>query len=314
MDRLKRSSVIAAQRVPSFQRGPVFTSQNTSTPPLSKKQVPITRVVLSQDPANQDPAQLLQAALHHWPLGMKTQFLLFPGGFVTAPWPKTATFPRGWESAPQDIKHLLPTAQKALQNVLTPKILKKLQSRTDYISLGIDLTTPRKMKGPHAELVALVETATGQVKQWTGKSYPLPVQEKNLFHITDLKTHQAHIGKERVLILGCHDLNAFSPRTFANQSPNSPRRQRTEAFLELLQRFKPTIILQHPHGTDTPNIWRMAWQHLQKKLPSLKAWASGIAYFNFLGGPKRAPLEKVLQATANDPESVFNLVLPASPR
>lgn len=29
-------------------------------------------------------------------------------------------------------------------------------------------------------------------------------------------------------------------------------------------RFRPTVMLQHPHSTDTPNIWRMPWESLAR--------------------------------------------------
>jgi len=60
--------------------------------------------------------------------------------------------------------------------------------------------------------------------------------------------------------------------------------------------FNPTVVLQHPHSTDTPNIWALSWAELRRQFPGLKAWASGIAYHNDPGRP-RAPLERVLMRT-----------------
>ena len=75
---------------------------------------------------------------------------------------------------------------------------------------------------------------------------------------------------------------------------------------KLVKDFKPTIVIQHPHDTDSPNIWALGWGEMNRQFPNLKAWASGIAYNNENGGAQRAPLKNVLARTQGGP--VFNMV------
>ena len=167
--------------------------------------------------------------------------------------------------------------------------------RADYLTLGVDLNDDgRKLKTAgrsfrtHAELVAVVHTASGKIVRWTGKSYPLVSQEKTLVHETDLKSHLFCCGDERVLVLGCHDLNMFGNRGYVNQNTESQRRTRCDRMRKLAKKFKPTIILQHPHSTDSPRIWSTGWsrksgacQFLSSGEDGLKhIYASGIAYYN----------------------------------
>jgi hypothetical protein len=77
-----------------------------------------------------------------------------------------------------------------------------------------------------------------------------------------------------------------------------------------VSRFKPTVVLQHPHSTDTPSIWRMPWCSLARTYPSVRAWASGIAYFSG-NGNARAPLDRVLDLTKSAPDDVRDIVVDA---
>nr|HEX4312810.1 hypothetical protein [Kofleriaceae bacterium] len=52
-----------------------------------------------------------------------------------------------------------------------------------------------------------------------------------------------------------------------------PDGQLHELRREMDDRFQPTIVLQLPHGTDTPNTWRAAWLALNKNAKSIRAWA-----------------------------------------
>ncbi len=96
----------------------------------------------------------------------------------------------------------------------------------------------------------------------------------------------------------------FSPRAWANQSEGSARRERCEEMVQLVRRFDPTVVLQHPHQTDTPRIWSVGWSGLTGSAASallgarssVRAWASGIAYYN-ADGPCRAELTNVLRST-----------------
>ena len=68
---------------------------------------------------------------------------------------------------------------------------------------------------------------------------------------------------------------------------------------EATARFRPTVVLQHPHSTDSANIWRMPWACLARDYPSVRTYASGIGYFNW-NGPARQPLREVLAGTRSE--------------
>jgi len=131
----------------------------------------------------------------------------------------------------------------------------------------------------HAELVAFVRCSDGRVLRWTGKSYPTTRQEARLIQVTDLDSHCVRFDGDRVLILGCHDLNMFSPRAWANQNSQGERRKRCRQMRGVVSRFEPTVILQHPHGTDSALTWQLPWAALRERCKeTLKAWASGICF------------------------------------
>ena len=69
----------------------------------------------------------------------------------------------------------------------------------------------------------------------------------------------------------------------------------------LVSRFIPTVILQHPHYTDSPHVWGTSLGGLTALLQK-----TGVAEFTFAGAGRwshfgrkpRRPLEKCLRATA----------------
>jgi hypothetical protein len=123
-------------------------------------------------------------------------------------------------------------------------------------------------------------------------------EERSLVQVVDLDTHLLRLANERVLVLGCYDLIMFSPRGAGRpKAPPGKRRRRCRDMRERARTFNPTIVLHHPHCTDTPNIWKNPWAGLLRELPGVKSWASGIGYYNLWGECLGAPLQDVLSAT-----------------
>ena len=298
----------------------VDTPQQRATPQLIKKivngnaelgpaspetaqEIPlIGRVVVRGQPGApaDGEAMLLDVLTNRWSQGLHVKFLITPGGFVVAPFPTNWSGGIGWGSMPSDLAALRARADRALTQTVTDRVLKAAEGKIDVLTIGIDLL--RDDHQEHAELVAVYELARRRVF-WTGKSYPTSSQERHLVQVVELKTHLLELANERVLVLGCHDLNMFSPRGWANQSRGGVRRQRCEQMRKLVRQFAPTIVLQHPHSTDTPNIWRHAWAELARELPRVMAWASGIGYHRW-GQRPRASLRDVLAATQGGEPSI----------
>ncbi|MDI3291881.1 hypothetical protein [Polyangium sp. 15x6] len=253
---------------------------------------------------------LLDVFTHKWPIAKRTKCVITPGGFVRAPWPKGVLVPAGWHSRAQDLEVLTNYAETVLVGIVTEDILLCAMGKADVLTIGIDV-----LNGPggiHTELVAVYDVSRASIIRWTGKSYPTPRQERTLVHVVDLETHLLSMAGERFLVLGCHDLNMWSPRGRANQSPDGLRRKRCEAMKAEVDAFQPTIVLQHPHSTDSPNIWRLPWLSLAREIPSVRTWASGIAYYHSESNRERADFERVLALTRSDERMVVDVVIDAA--
>jgi hypothetical protein len=255
----------------------------------------IARVIVRGVPGNTARGErlLLEVLQHRWPDGLRVKFLVTPGGFVTASFPARWAGGVGWGSSRADLEVLKTHAKKTLARTVTDRVVRAARGKVDVFTVGIDLL--RDDRPEHAELVAVYDLSSRHVF-WTGKSYPTSSQERHLVQVTDLNTHILRLAGERVLVLGCHDLNMFSPRAWANQGKHGLRRQRSSKMRGLARGFKPTIVLQHPHTTDHPGIWQTSWVGVLRDLPKVKSWASGIGYHRWGRRPRR-PLGDVLAAT-----------------
>jgi len=225
------------------------------------------------------------------------EYIVTPGGFLTFKFPPNI---QHGISIPYAEKHLIPVLQQEAEKTtdiffkpLSTAIYSKLKEIADYFTIGIDGKNP--LNKQHIEFVAVFDLKQEKVIQWTGKFYPTEQQKKDLIKINDLHSHFINLNVQKVMILGCHDLNAFSPRGQATARPDGWKKKTADRFKTLCKDFNPFIILQHPHSTDTPNIWNAAWQELERELPNVKHFASGINYSNKNG--VRSTLDAVLRKT-----------------
>jgi hypothetical protein len=225
------------------------------------------------------------------------EFILTPGGFLKFDFPKSLQYDLDISRAEKNnISQLQNEANTVITDFfssLHPLKFKKLKETVDYFSIGIDGFNPTNNQ--HIELVAVYDLKKEKVINWTGKFYPTEGQKRDLIKLNDLDTHFIELNNQRILVLGCHDLNVFSPRGQATANPDGWKKQLADGFKILCKNFRPEIILHHPHTTDTPNIWNLAWMTVVKELPHVKHFASGIKYYNING--VRGTIEKVLEKT-----------------
>ena len=237
-------------------------------------------------------------ASEEWPAG-RAAVAVTPGGFIRARLPRNYDGARGWQSKKRDLRILIPHAEAAIRSVLRGKLSKKARKRTKLLTLGVDLNldvhkeerieqnhfcrSSCPLSCTHAELVAVIDTASGEVVRWTGKSYPVDNQQHTLVHVKDLRSHLLDVGTERILVLGCHDLNLLIDRGRKPKHQLSPKQVRRKRLQTLAHKFKPTMILHHPHATYSPYIWRAAWGAARAALPTARVAVSSIA---FCGNPK----------------------------
>jgi hypothetical protein len=275
-----------------------------------QKEACIGRVVVrgrrTRDPVEGEEL-LLDVLRNKWPNGARLKFLITPGGFVVSPFPAKWHGGVNWNSRSADLGALRAHAEPVFWRTVTDRVLRAAEGKIEVLTVGIDLEDDDHSQD--AELVAVYELATRRVS-WTGKSYPTSDQERSLVQVVDLDTHLLRLANERVLVLGCYDLYMFSPRGWASQSPRGVRRRRCRDMRELARTFNPTIVLHHPHCTDTPDIWKHPWAELLRELPGVKSWASGIGYYNLWGERLGARLHDVLSATQGGTPSIDFVVKP----
>jgi hypothetical protein len=226
------------------------------------------------------------------------KFIQTPGGFLNFDFPEELQTKIDISKAELKVSLLQSEAEMEVASffkILSENIYQKLREIADYITIGIDGTNSN---GQIIELVAVYDLKKEKVVRWTGKFYPTVEQIAYTIKINDLNTHFIELNGDKVVILGCHDLNIFSPRGQANAGKNKSgwRYKTAQKFKKLCREFSPDIILQHPHTTDYSKIWNGAWNNLEKEFPNVKHFASGIKYFYPYGSP-RGKMDEVLAKT-----------------
>jgi hypothetical protein len=216
--------------------------------------------------------------------------VITPGGFIEEKI-KQSIVGLGWETPASALSVVSREVEQSLISFMTA--LRQINLPASYMTLGIDCMLPNDA---NAELVATIDLSSMKIIAWTGKSYPTLFQEKVLMHVTDLGSHLQKIGKWKCIVLGCHDLNMFSPRSIATRDPQGYRGRRSDEFIRQAIAYRPDVVLQHPHMTDTPNIWKLGWSGVMDRLEP-GTYASGISYFKFDDEKPRATLDKVLSQT-----------------
>ena len=254
---------------------------------------------------------LHRALTRDWPEGpQQVHSFITPGGFVSVDGVDAAEHGQcGWESRKKDIVPYAEAAEDPLSVLLSNRVMQAARKRARVLTIGIDAEYEDDEWWENAELVAVIDTTTGGVVRWTGKSYPVQYQQHSLVHVTDLKSHLVRLHGERLLVLGCHDLNMFSGRARANQRPDGPLRARSDEMIALAKKFKPTLVLQHPHTADTWRTWSVPWGGVRKHLgDTVKAYASGFSHYLSEDEEPRAPLEDCLRLTCSGPETCIDIV------
>ena len=268
----------------------------------SEYDIPIVRIVVNGKPSiKKEPENIERASSmlygaftsKTWRGTGKALFALTPGGFVKGKFPANWEGQKGWKSCRDDFEVLVEHALPLVRKVLSREILALAKRRARFLTLGVDLLKrPGSSKlssmgiDLHVELVCVVDLQIGEVIHWTGKSYPTSSQEHWLVQEVNLESHLFKCSGQRVLILGCHDLNLFSERSKTLAVRDSFKYNRIKEMRKLVKDFSPTIVLHHPHWTDSPNVWPTAWSGICKLLGKnyreYHVRASGIAFLTAL--------------------------------
>jgi hypothetical protein len=179
------------------------------------------------------------------------------------------------------VSTLLAEAENCARHVFSEGLSDKLRQFTDYITLGIDSskekisTTQNYIGQLHVEFVFLVDLRNDEL-YWTGKSYPTSSQQNGLVRISNLKTHFFDLDVGDVMVLGCHDLTIFNPRS---KNARGWREQINQNFKKMANISNPICVLHHPHTTVKRRTWLNAWNYMTKELHSVKCYAGAGRYY-----------------------------------
>ncbi|MGE5465317.1 MAG: hypothetical protein ACM3PB_00285 [Betaproteobacteria bacterium] len=248
----------------------------------------------------EEAGALLNAVCDRWPAGRRVVFIALFSRFQQFHWPEGI---RRWDvgdnlnPSPDLMGRLFDEGERCLRSVFTPEMCGRLRRFTRYVTLGADSHYFRdSYYDPHAELVFAIDLESGRLWR-TGKSYPNPRQEHGLIRVADLESHFVEMGGIQVMLLSCHDLNLFSPRSYHNA--RGWRRETIERFRQMAGERRPELMLWHPHKSDTPRTWISGLSGLRKERPGIDYAGAGI-YHND-GQTPRASLDSVLKHTKNLP-------------
>jgi|Deesub1362A_J573_1020465.scaffolds.fasta_scaffold03670_7 hypothetical protein len=186
-------------------------------------------------------------------IDFKADYFLTPSGFITIPW-KFRSFDEALKAGER----------------YAAKLLEGVEIDADHLFIGVDSYSGNLTK-PHVEL-----SITCSPDPWhcTGKIYPTVNQERGLIK-ADIDSHFLKVN-ERVVILCCHDLTMFNPRS--DSSAKGWRREIKEKFREKFIEFKPEVVLHHSHNTDTPFTWLASWRNLEK-ISGVRHYATSGVYY-----------------------------------
>lgn len=284
---------------------------------IHSEPAPFAARVVICDEWNGDPheaGKLLETIHEKWPKDRKVRFVITCGGFMQFDWPKSVSRPMIGDPIHPDpgaLASLVSEAEESVMGVMTPDLVSKLRDITDYITLGVDShktrisMTQHHIGEPHVELVCIVDLKNNR-RYWTGKSYPTTGQQNGLVRFTNLDTHfidLADVGK--VMVLGCHDLTVFNPRS---RNARGWRQSTNMDFRALSRKHRPVCVLHHPHSTVKVRTWMNAWNGLTATLPSVKRYAGAGRYHE--SDRMRAewdPLDSVLRSTKCGPTLDFTI-------
>ncbi len=253
--------------------------------------------------------RLLKAVNERWPEGVRVDCIVTCGAFLTFDWPDNLgriqdnRFP-----AQKDIATLVSAGQKQCDALLRG-LWDELAGRAEYLTLGVDSYKDRvslsnvSIRKPHVEMVAVADLRERQY-HWTGKSYPTPGQESGLVRFPDVNSHFRRLRIGDTLILGCHDLTAFHPRGRAS-TKQAWRKEARAQFYDLLDRQAPSLVLHHPHTTDSVLTWAAAWNELRRAGPSVERFIGAGRYYNDETAMPRSDPEDVLRRTKLGPSLDF---------
>ena len=270
-----------------------------------------------------DARSMLRAALQSLrAAGGTVGIVVTPAGFVDhkpgGSWRGLA----GWQTPQGDFDELATVASSVAKSLMTPELRRLAAGVVDHFVIGIDVW-PTSHREPHAEVACLYDVSTESVRPVTGKSYPTSGQQRNLIRNANHASHVVDVGTERLAILVCHDLAAWSAR--GNAVATGVRAATWRAMRTAVSDARPTLAIHLPHTVDKAGTWRQPWREFGAAAgPSLRAGTTAIRHldkdYHSLPGPFDAALldgtgwgGSVIDILVGAPLDVSGVTLPIRP-
>jgi hypothetical protein len=258
---------------------------SVAAPDAPEAQSPLARLVLTGGAATFDKTDvalargvILAALASLRERGLRVGILVTPAGFAerrdAGEWTRTM----GWRTTRGDFDRLAVVAADVVRELVTPEIRALALGAVGHMIVGVDVWPARPLDA-HAETASLYDVAADKVIPITGKSYPNTSQQDDLIRDPDIGSHVIVIGDERVAVLVCHDLAAWSPR--GNAVAKGVRAATWEAMQAAVAAERPTLAVQLPHTVDTPATWRAAWSRfVDRSGGALRSGTSAIRHLD----------------------------------
>ncbi len=231
---------------------------------------------------------------------LKVRYLMMPGGFLTFKFKK---YNNHISLKNDSYINIIDNLKKEAQNRVLEFLLNlntDIFQFCEVLSIGVDGSNDY---GDTVELVAFIyHNNVKLVFNWTGKSYPTEAEKKHLIRVKDLGTHILRYKDDTIAVLGCHDLNVYSPRAIGKYKDDSIVTDKSiinKEYRRRIERNDVNVVLQHPHTADTKTIWENAWNKLLSSNKSVNTYSSGICFYNN-DKPVRGNLNDVLESTASN--------------
>jgi hypothetical protein len=274
---------------------------------------PVGRLVLTGSAAPEkprpNPRVVLEAAIVELVrLDKKVRYLVTPAGFLRANAGPDVRLTSGWETCQSDFDTLRRVAEDIALHSLSG-VLGVARGHASHLVVGVDVSVAGD--DPYAEVALVIDVEEGTVVGGTGKTYPMTgKQERELVRNADVDSHVIDLPGDRIGVLVCHDLVAWTGR-----SAESRRGRRATVGRGLQDRVtaaKPNVVLHLPHTVERTGTWVAAWNELKREVgPGLRIWTSAIAYLTpRWRQPKVTPLRRgVRDRTRSSDRDVLDIIV-----
>jgi hypothetical protein len=237
----------------------------------------------------------------------RIDILVTPAGFVERSLDGAWSGEQGWDSSQADFDRLATSAASVATELMTPDLCELALEVVDHIVLGIDVW-PTDDPELHGEVACLYDVQTGAVRPVTGKSYPTTGQQRDLIRNPGAQSHVIEVGDERLAILVCFDLAAWSPR--ANANAKGIRAGTWQAMQEAVSKSRPTLAVQLPHTVSNSRTWTAAWAAFERNAgPEFRAGTTAIRHLDQQYKPVPGPFDPTLLEGSGTGERVVDIVV-----